>query len=331
MGAKDIKANKYMADNARFADLFNYKLYDGRPVIQPDELQERDATELLDVFGVDKKQLQVQKLRDLLKSAIIKSTQSAFYVLLGLENQTKIHYAMPVRAMLYDAINYEKQINETGKMHKKNKDHMTPAEFLSNFKKTDRLTPIVTLTLYWGADDWDGPTHLHQMFHDMDEHLKQFIPDYHINLIAPNQIQSFEKFRTELGKTLEFIKYSSDTPHFKKMLSGLKNQKLSNETVSVINSFTGAGIKLNEKEEVTDVCLAIEEIKREAAEQAAQQATQIATQIATQKTTAQDLITSVESIMKNFSLSLENACKGLDHTVEEYEKAKKLLETMQTI
>ena len=106
------------------------------------------------------------------------------------------------------------------------------------------------------------------------------------------------------------------------MLSGLKNQKLSNETVSVINSFTGAGIKLNEKEEVTDVCLAIEEIKREAAEQA--------TQIATQKTTAQDLITSVESIMKNFSLPLENACIGLDHTVEEYENAKKLLETMQT-
>ena len=103
--------------------------------------------------------------------------------------------------------------------------------------------------------------------------MKQFIPDYHINLVAPNQIQSFEKFKTELGQTLEFIKYSADTPHFKMMLSKLKNQKLSNETVSVINLFTGAKITLNEKEEVMDVCLAIEEIKQEAVLEATQKVT----------------------------------------------------------
>jgi len=274
LGAKDIKSKKYLADNSRFADLFNYKLYNGKPVIHPDDLQERDTTELLDVFDVDKKQIQTQKWRDILKSAIIKSTQQAFYVLLGLENQTEIHYAMPVKAMLYDAMSYEKQINKAGKTHEQLKDKMTSAEFLSNFKKTDRLTPIVTLTLYWGADEWDAPTHLHQMFGEMDEYLKQFIPDYHINLVAPNQIQNFEKFKTELGQTLEFIKYSADTPHFKMMLSKLKNQKLSNETVSVINLFTGAKIKLNEKEEVTDVCLAIEEIKQEAVLEATQKVTQ---------------------------------------------------------
>jgi len=160
----------------------------------------------------------------------------------------------------------------------------------------------------------------------MDEHLKPFIPDYHINLVTPNQIQSFGKFKTELGRTLEFIKYSVDTPRFKVMLSKLKNQKLSNETVSVINTFTHAKIKLNEQEEVTDVCLAIEEIKQEAVQEAIQETTQKVAQ----ETTAQNLVTSVESIMKNFSLSLENACKGLDHTVEEYENAKKMLELIKT-
>jgi len=318
LGAKDIKSNEYLKDNSRFADLFNYKLYDGKPVIHPDDLQERDTTELLDVFGVDKKQIQTQRWRDLLKSAIIKSTQHAFYILLGLENQTEIHYAMPVKAMLYDAINYEKQVKEAGNMHEQNKDKMTSAEFLSKFKSTDRLTPVVTLTLYWGADKWNAPTHLHQMFGEIDEHLKQFIPDYHVNLVAPYQIQNFDKFKTELGRALEFIKYSTDTPHFKLMLSKLKNQKISNETVSVINTFTHAKIKLNKQEEVTDVCLAIEEIKQEAVQEA------------TQEITAQNLVTSVESIMKNFSLSLENACHGLDHTVEEYENAKKMLELIKT-
>ena len=117
MGAKDAKSKEYLADNTRFADLFNYKLYDGEQVILPEDLQERDSTEILSVFGVSEEEVQEQKWRDLLKSAVIKSTQNAFYVLLGVENQTDVHYAMPVRNMLYDALNYGKQVNEAKKRH----------------------------------------------------------------------------------------------------------------------------------------------------------------------------------------------------------------------
>ena len=48
----------------------------------------------------------------------------------------------------------------------------------------------------------------------------------------------------------------------------IKDKKLTNETVSTINLFTGSDIKLKEDGEVTDVCLAIEEMKKEAAEEA---------------------------------------------------------------
>ena len=34
----------------------------------------------------------------------------AAYILLGIENQQKVHYAMPVRNMLYDALQYDKQV-----------------------------------------------------------------------------------------------------------------------------------------------------------------------------------------------------------------------------
>ena len=34
------------------------------------------------------------------------------YVLLGIENQTRIHYAMPVRNIIYDALQYGKQVEE---------------------------------------------------------------------------------------------------------------------------------------------------------------------------------------------------------------------------
>lgn len=39
----------------------------------------------------------VQKYRDLLKSAAIMEDGEAAYVLLGIENQTEVHYAMPVK------------------------------------------------------------------------------------------------------------------------------------------------------------------------------------------------------------------------------------------
>ena len=151
-------------------------MYDGEQVIHPEDLQERDSTEILSVFGLDEKEIQMQKWRDLLKSAVIKSTKNAFYVLLGVENQTDVHYAMPVRNMLYDALNYGKQVNEARKRHITNKDERTSAEFLSGFKKEDKLTPIVPITLYWGTDDWEAPTHLHEMFGEVDENLLQFIP-----------------------------------------------------------------------------------------------------------------------------------------------------------
>ena len=250
----------------------------------------------------------IKSKEDLLKSAVIKSTQNAFYVLLGVENQTEVHYAMPVRNMLYDALNYGKQVNEAKKHHVEHKDKMSSAEFLSGFKKEDKLTPIIPITLYWGTDEWDAPVDLHEMFGEIDEKLLRFIPNYHINLVAPNLIEDFHKFKTELGQTLEFIKYSNDEKKLESMLLNLKNKKLSNETVSTINLFTGSNIKVNKEGEVTDVCLAIEEMKKHAAE----------------KAVAKNVVDTIEKVMRNFSLSVEDACKGLEYSVEEYENAKKL-------
>lgn len=312
MGTKDIKSKEYLADNSRFADLFNYKIYDGKQVIHPEDLQERDSVEFLSILGADAKETPTQKWRDLLKSTIVKSTHNACYVLLGIENQTNPHYAIPVKTMLYDALNYGKQINTTAKRHKENDEKLSSAEFLSGFKKDDKLTPIIPLTLYWGVDAWDAPTHLHEMFEDIDEHLLSFIPDYHVNLVEPSAIDDFNKFQTELGQTLEFIKYSNDVPHFKRVLSNLKGKILENETISAINLFTGANIQINEEGEVTDVCYALEVIKQEYADEQV----------------AREFINSVENVIENFQVSLEDACKCLKHSVEDYHNAKKLLENM---
>lgn len=108
--------------------------------VKADRLEEKDSTEVLSVFGTDKKEVQQQKWRDLLKSTIIKTSGDMTVVLIGIENQSEIHYAMPVKTLIYDALNYGSQVKEASKRHRKNNDEMDSGEFLSGFKKTDKLT-----------------------------------------------------------------------------------------------------------------------------------------------------------------------------------------------
>ena len=96
----------------------------------------------MSLYGIDKKEVQKQRWRDLLKSAIIKSSEYGIFVLMGIENQSDIHYAMPVRNMMYDAIRYAHQVDEIAKINRKLlKEKMGKAtgrssdEYLSGFGK----------------------------------------------------------------------------------------------------------------------------------------------------------------------------------------------------
>ena len=91
MGTKDSKAKEYLSDNTRFSEICNYVLFDGEKVIKPEDLKECDTTEVLSVFGIDKKQIVKQKWRDLLKSVSVKHTGQMYVILIGAEAQTDIH------------------------------------------------------------------------------------------------------------------------------------------------------------------------------------------------------------------------------------------------
>ena len=116
MGKKDTITKNYMKENRVFADAFNYLLYNGQQMIQPEKLREIDTTEMailqggdLETSGIRKT---VQKYRDILKKTVVKEDGEAVYLLLGVENQTDIHYAMPVRNLIYDALQYGKQVSD---------------------------------------------------------------------------------------------------------------------------------------------------------------------------------------------------------------------------
>ena len=69
------------------------------------------------------------------------------FVVLGIENQQHIHYAMPLRHMIYDAMGYLKDTRNYKRLDVKSSD---PDEFLSKMRKEDRMHPdYYTNHLYW--------------------------------------------------------------------------------------------------------------------------------------------------------------------------------------
>ena len=263
MGAKDVKVREFLSNNERFADLFNFYLFHGKQVIKPNDLQEKDTASVLSLYGIDKKEVQKQRWRDILKSAIIKSSEYGIFVLMGIENQSDIHYAMPVKNMIYDAMEYGSQVREAATKHKKKKDYDNKDEFLSGFKKSDKLTPVITLTVYWGPDEWDAPRSLYEMMDDRYENILPYVDNYHLHLIVPNEISDFDLFQTSLGEVLEFIKVSNDEKRADELINNKPAyKKLEHDAISVINVFTGIQISVDEKGGKVDMCKAWDDHKK---------------------------------------------------------------------
>lgn len=262
MGKVDIATKQYMSHRDVIADVFNFYIYDGRQVIKPEKLQKIDKAEVALPYGNDA-EIAVQKLRDNIMLWTMAMDDKAAYAVLGIENQDKIHYAMAVKNMLYDALQYAKQVEEAKRSYRnglnKKRIKLNSEEFLSGLKKADRLMPVITLVVYFGDKDWDGAKSIHEMLSVDDDELLSYVPNYKINLIEPAKIsdEDYDKFKTDVGSVLQFIKHQSDEDG--SWIKGKTRFKhVEKEAVELINLITGSKITGEEKEEVVDMCRAWE-------------------------------------------------------------------------
>lgn len=71
---------------------------------------------------------------------------------------------------------------------------------------------MLTLVIYWGPEKWDGPLSLKEMYAAIDEMITKYLPDYRINLLAPEQLTESEltEFKTSLKEVMLYIKYSKN-------------------------------------------------------------------------------------------------------------------------
>lgn len=223
MGKKDTNIKAWLRSKKRFADIFNGMCFKGEQVIKSDELIDIDKELNFSFYDKNGEFKYIQRLQDvaMLWNGIM------LRVLLTVEDQDKVHYAMPIRNMMMNSLSYVDQMRGIWNSipEDEKKEMIGSSEYFSRFRKDDKLYPIITFVFYRG-DDWDGNMDLYDMF-DLDgirdnnammDVLKRYVPNYHINLFNPHNIDDISVFKTDLQMLVGVIKYRNDKIKMKRYI-----------------------------------------------------------------------------------------------------------------
>lgn len=154
MGQKDISLARYFEDPDRYADLINGFIFKGKQIVSGEDIQEMDSR-VTGVFKRLRDRFMVQKYRDCVRRVVF----GADFAVIGIENQDRVHYGMPVRIMLEDAAGYDRQMRQIQRHHKNRRD-LRGDEFLGGFAKRDKVHPVATICIYYGKEPYNGPKEL---------------------------------------------------------------------------------------------------------------------------------------------------------------------------
>ena len=185
---------------------------------------------------------------------------------------------MPLRHMVGDAFSYMKEYDEIAAKNKKDGDFQSSDEFLSGFRKTDRLHPVISLCVYYGEDEWDGPLSLKDML-EIPEKIRPLVSDYRMNMI---QVRSSEClcFSNPDVNTVFDVSRSIYARDYTKIEEVYKDHDISASLGLVIGAITESqklidhALKLEQRGGQINMCNALEELRREGVEEGRQEGRQ---------------------------------------------------------
>ncbi|MBO5753988.1 MAG: Rpn family recombination-promoting nuclease/putative transposase [Proteobacteria bacterium] len=282
MPSIDCLTKELMSNPVVFADAFNLLLYDGEQVIKPETLKMpadalKNETKTFHAAHVsmqsddpslhfnDKTQetknaLSVERMRDILKRCVWMHDDETHYFILGIENQTDVHYLMPVRTMLYDALTYTRQMNDIQNALRDAGSSVKTR--LQGVPKGTKLFGVVTLVCYFGKTPWDGPLSLHDLIQFSDERMKAYIPNYFINLFDPHCMspEKIDKLQSDLGAIYACYKAYDDKVLDTFFETDCRLRAVAPVTSVLLNKVFHLDTRiLNTTTEETDMCQIIQE------------------------------------------------------------------------
>ena len=229
-------------------------------MILPETLSETDTALTAAVKRKKRKGFSVEKFRD-----VFMTWRGHGLAVLGIENQTKADYVLPERLLLYDALGYETQRRRIAGKHRREKSLKASAEYLSDFKKSDKLLAQVTIVIYYGEKDWEGPRRLSDLM-EIPEELEPYFNNYQIYIFSINTSDGSEFKDPEVRKILKAA-YCLRRKRIEEL------EPMNAEEVSVLAAFVNSErlAELAESgEEEIKVCTALKEMIAEGEEQGMQ-------------------------------------------------------------
>ena len=227
-------------------------------MLEPKSLEEQNADKS-SVVKIGQYVDTVRRIFDVVK----KTANGVDFVILGVENQQKIHYAMPLRHMLGDALSYLKECKDTETRNREEHVLETSDEFLSGLKKTDRLHPVVSLCIYYGEDDWDGPRSLRDML-EIPEGFEPLVSDYEMHLIEVKKSGELN-FHNEDVRMLFEISRMLYAKEVDKITEVYEQKEVDTDLFLAVGAITGSQKMINraleaqEKGDKMKMCKALEE------------------------------------------------------------------------
>ena len=186
---------------------------------------------------------------------------------------------------------------------------------MSGFHRDDKVLPVITLVVYWGADDWAAPVTLREMYPEgVDESILKYTTDYKMNLISPAKMtdQQLDVFRSDLKAVLKFIKYSRDKVELANLVNNNQDYKsldrLAAQTISVCS---GQNFNFPVGEERIDVCKAIDDMITDARNEAQDEG--MKNVVATVRDLNLSKEVAVQQLAKRYPLSQEDAVEFVNH------------------
>ena len=205
--ASDSTCKKLLRDKGCFADLCNYAFFQGRQVIQPEELVSRE-NDLSTLIGKVDKPTEIKRYRDVVRKASIHGE----YVIIGVEHQSTFDEKMIFRILNYDATIYINQV-----------------------ESKQEIYPVGSFVFYTGDKEWKSP----ETLKNIPSEMEPYINDWRLPVVELKTMDARKLTNQRLKEVVE-ISQSMFAGNYDDLRN---NRKIEIENFMMAATFTRTKIK----------------------------------------------------------------------------------------
>ena len=224
--ASDSTCKKLLRDKGCFADLCNYAFFQGRQVVQPEELVSRE-NDLSTLIGKVDKPTEIKRYRDVIRKAGIHGD----YVIIGVEHQSTFDKNMIFRIFNYDATTYINQVESKKEVY-----------------------PVGSFVFYTGDEEWNLPETLKSIPSEMEP----YINDWRLPVVELKTMDARKLMNRRLRDVVE-ISQSMFVGSYDELR---ENRKIETESFMMAATFTCTNIRREDLPEGNEInmCKAMDQL-----------------------------------------------------------------------